>query len=79
MSEQPILYLGLADRMFLPNYLLPVEDELYAECQLTSVAQFSQFLRTFERVGKARISLDAAIVCNGKTAVQFSGRYVIHR
>lgn len=61
------------------NYLFPVDDELRAQCILESKQDLEKLLRTFKRIGKARISLDVTITCNDKLAVHFTGRYVIHR
>jgi len=59
------------------RYLLPVDQEMHAECRLDDAA-FRQFMRTLERHGRARLSLDVVITHHGQPAVEFSGRYVVH-
>jgi thioesterase domain-containing protein len=59
------------------RYLHPVEHDLHAECHQDDAA-FKHFLRTLNRYGSARISLDAVIIHDNQTAVEFSGRYVVH-
>jgi len=59
------------------RYLLPVEDDMTAECHLDEAA-FARFLRTLEKRGKSRLALNVAIMRNGRPAVEFSGRYVVH-
>ncbi len=59
------------------RYLLPVTGELHAECRVT--AQDSQtFLDTLQQRGRARITLSVAILQQGQTAMEFTGRYVAH-
>ena len=59
------------------KYLLPVDAEMRAECRMDD-ASWQKFMHTLNKHGKARIKLDVAIVHHGKTAVEFSGRYVVH-
>jgi thioesterase domain-containing protein len=59
------------------KYLLPVDAEMQAECRMDD-ASWQKFMHTLNKHGKARIKLDVAIVHHGKTAVEFSGRYVVH-
>ena len=59
------------------RYLLPVADDMTAECHLDETA-FARFLRTLEKHGKGRLALDVVIMQDGRPAVEFSGRYVIH-
>jgi thioesterase domain-containing protein len=59
------------------RYLLPVEHDLHAECRLDDAA-FKHFLQTLNKHGRARLSLDVAIADDNRTAVEFSGRYVVH-
>ena len=59
------------------RYLLPVEGEMMAECRLDKAA-FARFLHTLEKHGKGRLALDVGIMQDGRPAVGFSGRYVVH-
>ena len=59
------------------RYLHPVVQDLHAECRLDDAA-FKHFLRTLERHGRARLSLDVVITQGNRPAVEFSGRYVVH-
>lgn len=59
------------------RYLLPVDQDMQAECKLDEAA-LGQFLRTLARHGRARLALDVAVKHQGQTAVEFSGRYVVH-
>jgi thioesterase domain-containing protein len=59
------------------RYLHPVEHDMHAECSLGDAA-FNKFLRTLEKHGRARISLDVVITQDNCPAVEFTGRYVVH-
>lgn len=59
------------------RYLLPVDQNMLAECTLDDAA-FRRFMKTLEKHGRSRLSLDVIIRHNGQPAVEFSGRYVVH-
>jgi thioesterase domain-containing protein len=59
------------------RYLLPVDQDMLAECRLDDAAM-QNFLRTLEKHGRARLSLDVLIKSDGQHAVEFSGRYVVY-
>lgn len=59
------------------RYLLPIDRDMHAECNLESTA-FKRFLRTLQKHGRARLSLQVVIKHNDLPAVEFSGRYVVH-
>jgi thioesterase domain-containing protein len=59
------------------RYLHPVEHDLHAECRLDDEA-FNRFLLTLKKHDRARISLAAIVTDENLTAVEFSGRYVVH-
>ena len=59
------------------RYLLPVDHDMQAECQLDEQA-FQRFLSILKKHGRSRLSLDVAIRHNGQPAVEFSGRYVVY-
>lgn len=59
------------------RYLLPVAQEMRAECRLGDTA-YQHFLRTLKKHGRARLSLDVVITDDQQPAIEFSGRYVVH-
>jgi thioesterase domain-containing protein len=59
------------------RHLHPVVHDLHAECRLDDAA-FKHFFQTLNKRGRARISLDVVIADDNRTAVEFSGRYVVH-
>ncbi len=59
------------------RYLLPVAEDMIAECQLDTVA-FARMLHVLERRDRARIELQVAIRQEGRVAVEFDGKYVVH-
>jgi thioesterase domain-containing protein len=59
------------------RYLHPVMHDLHAECRLDDAA-FKHFFQTLNKRGRARLSLDVVITDDGRTAVEFCGRYVVH-
>ena len=59
------------------RYLLPVDQDLHAECTLDETA-LQRFMRTLQKHDRARLSLDVVITHNAQPAVTFSGRYVVH-
>lgn len=61
------------------DYLLPVDGEIRAVCELSDSGVLSRFLKTYQRKGMARIKLDVKILFNDKDALLFLGHYVVHR
>ena len=59
------------------RYLLPVVQDMQAECRLDDLA-LKRFLRTLHKHDRARLSLEVEIKQDDLTAVEFSGRYVVH-
>lgn len=59
------------------RYMLPIDQDMQAECSLDGAA-FQKFMRTLEKYDRARLSLDVVIRHQDQTAVEFSGRYVVH-
>lgn len=59
------------------RYLLPVAQDIQAECSLNEIT-LNEFLRTLKKHDRARLALDVFIKHQGQTAVEFSGRYVVH-
>jgi len=61
------------------DYLLPVDDEIRATCELDDADALQRFIKTVQRKGQARIKLQVNILFNGKEAVKFFGHYVVHQ
>lgn len=59
------------------RYLLPVAEDMQAECMINEEA-LQRFLATLKKHGRARLALKVVIRHEGKPAVEFSGRYVVH-
>jgi thioesterase domain-containing protein len=59
------------------RYLLPVAEDMQAECHLDEEV-LQRFFATLKKHGRARLALKVVIRHEGKTAVKFSGRYVVH-
>ena len=59
------------------RYLLPVDQDMQAECCLEDAA-FKHFLLTLNKRDRARLSLDVVITQDNRPAVEFSGRYVVY-
>ncbi|MDD4911003.1 MAG: thioesterase domain-containing protein [Sideroxydans sp.] len=60
------------------RYLLPVEQNIEAECQIDDEA-FAQLLISLNKHSRARLPLSVVIKQNDRPAVEFSGRYVVHK
>ena len=54
----------------------PVDEEFLAICEAPTAAEFDRFLRTLERRGKARLSLESQVLCRETLAVQHSAAFV---
>ena len=63
------------------SYPLPVTGAADAICAAPEPAQWKKFLATYQRHGRARISLETTVVNSGSeaVAVRFVGQYVLHR
>lgn len=63
------------------SYPLPVTTDAIATCTAPEPAVWEKFLRTYERYGRARLTLPTHIVNQGSedVAVSFSGQFVLHR
>ena len=61
------------------DYLLPITGAFEARCPGVPSVQFDRFLRTLDRHGKARVTLAAELLCEGRKAAVFSGDYVAVR
>ena len=63
------------------SYPQAVRGEGIALCDMPEAAVWQRFVTTYQRRGRARITLQTRIVNAGsdEPAVQFSGQYVLHR
>lgn len=61
------------------DYIRPVEDQIRAECRLQKSDSFLRFLKTYQRKGRARISLQVNVISNNAAAVVLNGQYVVHK
>ena len=59
------------------HYLLSVNTDMQAECRLNESA-FERFTQTLKKHDRARLALNASILQHGRTAVTFTGSYVVH-
>jgi thioesterase domain-containing protein len=84
-QEQPILCNQVVTEGRI-KYIAPVEGRIRAICHAPSEEELTGFFEHFERKGKARINLEAAIYNNTcvmqidpevKPSVKFSGQYAI--
>lgn len=55
----------------------PITDDFRARIEIPSSRTIKDFLKVFDREGKARISLNAIIEDQGKTYATFEGNYVV--
>lgn len=63
------------------TYPLPVRRDAEAICEAPEPAVWERFVKTWQRHGRARITLHTSIREAGQAedAVQFTGQYVLHR
>lgn len=60
------------------DYIAPVNDErIVARCNTQIDTDWQGFFERLDERGRAKVSLQSEIICNGKTAVSFSGDYAI--
>ncbi len=57
----------------------PVDADFEAVCEAPSREDWARLEAAFGRRGRARLDLVSQILCGGRPAVRFEGRYVIHR
>ncbi|QXG38095.1 thioesterase domain-containing protein [Pseudomonas viridiflava] len=63
------------------SYPLPVREDAIAVCDAPDVAQWDRFITTYQRRGRARLELPTRIHAqdSDKSAVRFTGQFVLHR
>ncbi len=59
------------------DYRIPVTHDMVAECRLDAEA-YRLFLHILQRRGRGRLALTVVIREEGYTAVEFTGKYVVH-
>lgn len=71
---------GVACRLVIQGnsiqYLRPVESAFTAEARLQDPAAWDVFLRTLTRRGRARVTIDCALDCEGDRVAEFKGEFV---
>ena len=60
------------------KFIKPVTSDITAKCSFKSTEQYEKFVKMYKKKGKARIRLEAQIICNSENAVIFNGTYVVH-
>lgn len=58
------------------QYEHPIEGEMIAHCEFEDTARWSRFMKTLQRHGRARISLDAVVNQNEQRCASFQGDFV---
>ncbi len=61
------------------SYDEPIEGDFSALCTFPDVSLWQRFLKTYERRGRARITLSAAVIHAGRAAAAFEGEFVALR
>ena len=71
---------GVAARLVIQNnamdYLLPIAGDFTARSALGEPDQWSRFMRTFARMGRARLRVTAELESDGQVAARLSGEFV---
>ena len=57
----------------------PVVDDFEAVCSLPPIQKYERFLKTLEKHGRARITVDSEVLCNGLNCGNHQGVYVAVR
>jgi thioesterase domain-containing protein len=59
------------------EFLLPVEEKLYATCEAPNAQALSQFLKIYNKKGRARLTLQSQIVlADGRIACKMNSEFV---
>jgi len=63
------------------SYPLPVREDAIALCDAPPAAVWDKFIATYQRRGRARLTLQTRITAHNSDddAVRFTGQYVLHR
>lgn len=61
------------------RYLAPVRGELRACAPRLAAPDLAAFQRTFQKTGKARLTLPITLQCDGQICVEFTGTFVALR
>ena len=63
------------------SYPLPVRDDAIAICDAPDATAWDRFITTYQRRGRARLTLPTRICAQGSDleAVRFVGQFVVHR
>lgn len=60
------------------HYGLPVDTDILAETAFESEVELDKFMRTFQRMGRARIQLAIVVRQGEEIGFRLDGRYVVH-
>ncbi|NAS98732.1 thioesterase [Pseudomonas syringae pv. actinidifoliorum] len=63
------------------SYPLPVRSDAIARCEAPEMVQWEKFITTYQRRGRARLTLHTCITAqdSDEQAVRFVGQFVLHR
>lgn len=61
------------------NYLKPISNNFVAICELLDQSKLDKFIKSYHRLGKARIDLRVLIQDGNEIAAEFSGHYVVFK
>jgi thioesterase domain-containing protein len=71
---------GVAARLVIQSnameYLLPIAGDFTARSALAEPEQWPRFMRTFARMGRARLRVTAELQSDGQVAARLSGEFV---
>jgi thioesterase domain-containing protein len=76
------LHLNLKERVQIViahsevDYLSPVNTDFEAECHRPDAIEWERFMTIFRRKGKARLTLKAKVVQDGRLCVDYTGTFV---
>lgn len=61
------------------DYFKPIETDFTAECKLMDREKRERFIKTYERLGKARLEIHVFIKNEEETLASFRGLYVVYK
>jgi len=59
------------------QYKHPIPGDMMALCEFDDAARWSRFMRSLERHGRARISLDSVVMHAEQSCASFKGEFVV--
>ena len=85
LSAWALLHVRLANEPVPPrlviqqntmDYTKPIDGDFFAICDYTAKDEWERFTKTLTRRGRARITIPAALECQGEDVAAFQGRFV---